>query len=498
MNLPDRRTLARRTALITLGQGAVKASQLIAAVVLVRLLSPESWTKVALVLSIYLAATTLGAMNLQHGIIYFLPRVETHQQRALVLQTAGVIATCGVLIAVGLAVAAPWVGGSTFEARTWLPLLGLAIAIELPSVCVPAAFIATDRLGLAAAWDIAMTVVLLTCLVLPAVMGYGVAAIVIGLLVSAIVRLLAFGCVMFTFFSGRPKGLPKGTLVAQLKFALPLGLTIAASVLNRTVDKWLVAWMHPERLGVYTVAAQEIPLLAVLPYAGGAAVVTLVVEAFHRGDLEFARQAWLRQTAAMSLVVVPLSMGLIVVGREVIGLAFTGDYLAGVLPFQLFTAITLHRVAEYGLVLRAAGRGRALVRSAVVLLTANLVLAGIGAALGGMVGASIGTLTANALAWWYVLGQVADAFDSSRRESFAWATWFGAIAAALIAAVVASVLGTVLADTTLSMLVVKGCVFAVTYVGLIRVASVGRVIESLRLRYRDVVRHREVEGALTS
>jgi O-antigen/teichoic acid export membrane protein len=292
-----------------------------------------------------------------------------------------------------------------------------------------------------------------------------------GIAIAAGVRLGAFLIVLARSFEGGLTTLPAGTLRRQLAYGLPLGLTLATSVLNRSVDKWLVAFFRPHDLGVYTVAAQEIPLLAVLPYAGGAAVVAMVVDAFRRGDRRVAHAAWLRQTSSMSLVVVPLSIGLIVVASEVFGLAFSPEYGRAVVSFQLFTAITTHRVAEYGLVLRAAGRTSALWRSALVLLAANTVCASIGVVAGGMIGASVGTLIANGIAWWYVIGQMSDAFGVRRREAFAWSAWCAALLASGVGAAGAFLVGDLIGGALLGRLIVKLAVFSGITVGLLRLQT---------------------------
>jgi O-antigen/teichoic acid export membrane protein len=449
---------------------------LVLAIVLVRLLAPSEWNTVAHLLTIHLAVVMLGSLNLQHGILFFLPRVGRHRSRALVAQTAGVIAIVGVLVAIALGIAGGRLHGGTLDAGRWLPWLGLAVALELPTVCAPTAFIAADRIRAAACWDLLTTVVLLTAVVVPTVTGLGVAGVVGGIVFSAAVRAVAFAVVLMTCFDGPLAGLPPGTLASQIHYGLPLGLTIGASVLNRSVDKWLVALWHPSDVGVYAVAAQEIPLLAVLPYAAGAAMAAAVAESFHTGDKRSAHRAWLTQTATMSMVVVPVSMGLILVAPELMSIVFTDEMSAGVLPFRIFTAITLHRVAEYGLVLRAAGHTSDLLRAAVVLLASNVVLAGIGAATWGMAGASMGTLAANMIAWWFVLTRLAVVFGTTTAKTFPWQVWGRSLAISVGAAMLASVFADVVgAESPITRLAIVSGAFALAVVAAGRVSGLARL-----------------------
>ena len=57
---------------------------------------------------------------------------------------------------------------------------------------------------------------------------------------------------------------------------------------------------------MYSVVAQEIPILAVLPYAGGAALASALVCAFRAATCALARTHWLHLTSRMSRIVVPL------------------------------------------------------------------------------------------------------------------------------------------------------------------------------------------------
>jgi len=461
---PAPMSLRRRSAVIAAGQATVKASQVVIAVVLVRLLSPAEWSSVALLLSVYLAAITLGSLNLQQSLLFFLPRLEPTQHRRLVVRTAGVMAATGSLIAAGILIIDPWGAAQTAALTMVAPLIAVAIAIEIPTAAGPTALLSIDRLTGAACWDILATITLVGCVVAPAALGWGLRGIAQGIVVAACLKAVMFGAVVRRAFPPSSHTLPPGLLRRQLGYALPLGLTIGASVLNRSVDKWLVAVFDPANLGIYAVAAQEIPLLAVLPYAGGAAVVTMLVDAFRRGDHGDARALWLHQTGAMSSIVVPLSAGLVLLAPELMNLVFTPEYVTGVLPFQLFTIITIHRVAEYGMVLRAADRTRDLLTSALVLLGSNLVLAGVGAWRWGMVGASLGTLVANAFAWWFVLTRVARAFGTGVWQSFAWRPWMSCVAVSAGACLAASLVARPFHTDALVSAAVKTATFALLVV----------------------------------
>ncbi len=436
---------ARNTGLIAVGQTAVKATQLILAILLVRLMSPEEWNEAAFLLSIYLAGTTIGTLNLHHGIVFFLPRVDQDKRRNLVLQNVRLLLGIGALITVGLIAARPALSGGQLGDGDILPWLGLAITLELPAACIGMTMIGLERYEAVAAWDLVGTALVLSAAIIPVAAGYGVDGLVIGLLAAGAIRFAAGLWVLYRSLPGTRGGLGRDVLIDQLRYGIPLGATIAVAILNRLIDKWFIAAFRSEDFGVYAVAAQEVPLLAVLPYAGGAALVTKLVGAFHDDDRGAAHRHWLQLTGTMSLLVAPLGIGLILVAPDLVPAIFGDEFDRGVLPFQIFTAITVHRVAEYGMLLRAAGCTRELLHVASVTLGANVVLAGVGAWLGGMTGSAIGTLAASALGWWVALHHIGRVLDVPFRRAFPWRRWISSVlvsaAAALVAFGVARTLG---------------------------------------------------------
>lgn len=450
--------LVRRIGLLTVGQAAVKTTQLVLAVVLVRILSPAEWNETAFLLSIYLAGTVIGSLHLHHGLVFVLPRIDGNERRSLVMRNIAILLAVGALIALALTLAAPLVSGGRLGSASHLPWLGLAIALELPAGCIAMTFIAGEHFGPAALWDVAGAALLIGATVFGASTGAGVGGVVGGLLIAGAVRLLA-GLLCVANLLPRGGSPPTSVLVRQLLYSVPLGLTVAVSMLNRLVDKWFVAVFDTGNFGVYAVAANEVPLLAVLPYAGGTALTTALIGAFQRGEIAVARAHWLHLTMTMSAIVVPLGTAIILIAPEMLTSVFTADFRAGVVPFQLFTLVTLHRVAEYGMLLRAAGRTRPLLAVASVTLATNAVLAGLGAWLGGMTGASIGTVLASGIGWWVAIRYIATALEVPVRDAFAWQTWLGCVAWSAFAALTAQIATDLIAGGTSARISTKLIVF---------------------------------------
>lgn len=433
----------RATVAITVGQSTVKASQLFLAVALVRVMSLDDWNQAALLLTIHLAAVTFGGLGLQQSLLFFIAQPSASSRRVL-QRTAALVGGCGVVIGAGLWFTSSVIG-SRWSIGSAVGWLGVAVAIELPTTCAQPALVALGRFRVAALWDIAGTVITVVTVVVGA-SARGVDGLVAALVASAVVRFVAFGALVRSLplptSAGRSTvSVTSAGLRLQITHAIPLGLTLATGVLTRVVDKWFIALFQPGEVGRYAIAAQEVPLLAVVPYAGTAAVAGRIVEASRVGSNRAAHRIWFAQTESMCRLVIPLTVGVMLVAPHLVPIVTNSADPALVSAFLLFTAITLHRVAEYGVFLRAVGRPHDVLSSAVLLLVCNAAFAGFGAWRWGVVGSAVGTLLSNVVAWVWVVGRIAVASSVGWIEAFPWRPWIVAVTTGCLAAVVARAIG---------------------------------------------------------
>ena len=426
--------LWRRIGWLTLGEGVARTGQVLSAILLVRFLAPSAWNIIALGLSVYLVAVTIGSLNLEHSILFFLPQLTQHQTNRLLHQTVNLLRLSGFVCGAGIVL----VQASTGVLGTMgiAVCLACAVACELPTVVMTPTFIARGEERYASMWGSSHALIQFLALMIPTLCGFGATGIAYGLAASGLIRLTTFTVVFGRYVNGEHVHTP-GLLKRQLYFCAPLGVALAAGVLTRSIDKWLVAWHEPLKVGIYSIAAFEVPILAVLPYAGGAAIAVSMVTMFHNDQVSSAHSVWWNQARMMSFVVVPLTVGLVVIAPELFEVLFSHSYRTSVLPFQIFTLIGLHRVTEYGAVLRAAGRSVEIVYSSLILLGSNLVFGYIGLQVHGLVGLTMGSVIAFSVAWVWILSRLKNVFDVSMRHVFPWSAWGSSVVISCVTAAVA-------------------------------------------------------------
>jgi O-antigen/teichoic acid export membrane protein len=187
------------------------------------------------------------------------------------------------------------------------------------------------------------------------------------------------------------------------------------------VDKYAVEFMlGAETLALYSVAAFELPLVTMIPYAIGAVMQVRYVRLYAGGDREGLRSLWYQTVEKTMVLVVPLAVVTIVMAPDLIALAYAPEYAVAVPPFQIFTLVLLHRVAAYGPMLQATNQQRLLIVSSMLIVISNLAMQYPMTKLFGINGPAIATAFANVPAWLFVLSRIGHALGGGIRISLPW------------------------------------------------------------------------------
>ncbi|NBC04909.1 MAG: oligosaccharide flippase family protein [Bacteroidetes bacterium] len=196
----------------------------------------------------------------------------------------------------------------------------------------------------------------------------------------------------------------------QVNFSLPLGLSALVNKINRFVDKFVVSILLPvAAYAEYTIGAQEVPIIRVIPFAVGSVLISRYVEFQLESKKEELLELWYKGIQKVSLLVVPLTILSIIVASDLIAIIAESEgtsYRNAVLPFQIYNLIVLVRVTHYGSILQAFGDTRGVFYLSINLVVANLILSIPLTMLYGINGTALGTLLANLYNWYITLRRI--------------------------------------------------------------------------------------------
>lgn len=458
--------LFKRAAVVAGGNSAVSAVDMFLGLALVAWLPAETWNEAAVILMIFGTCRSLGQLGIQEGIYFFYSRTPADQRRSLVAQTMLMLATTGSVLALGIQTLPHWLAAVTPNIAQTLPLLSLAVLCELPAACTSQVLIAAERPTWASAYQTTTGVVNTACVAGPLVLGWGPMGLATGMLVNSSLRLFLLIVLSLRAVPGGRWVISWAAIWEQVQFTVPLALSVASSVLNRYIDKWIVSFYEPESVGIYTFAATELPFVTAMGYALAAVLSTRMTYAFQVHDPALALRYWLAASARGSLVVVPLTVGILLVVPEIVELAFEPAYLAAVAPFQIYNLILLQRVMGWGMVLRSAGKPKWLWFLGFNLLGLNTLFSWVFTAHYGIVGAAAGTLLATALNLILTFVMFSRVLQVPWTKVFPWG-YYGRILVTSVGAALAARWVAQFAETGLAHLLVELAVYASAALGLL-------------------------------
>ncbi len=381
---PERR-LSQQVGVVVAARITSTLVDIATAVATARLLSKTDFAVLSYLLVLYQVLRYLAMMGFPDSVFYFFERLSGSARRAFCLQTFLVLAATaagagGLLLlsahAVPHLVSGEWTGGNVQDLQRFLPWLALVAVLEIPTWPAMNVLLASGRHRHAALYEVLFSVLTFAGLIGPLALGYSLRYALIGLAVYAAVRLLVSVTWVSLVLPASTGERHRGLLRDQIRFAIPLGSSLLVNRMNRYADKLVVgAMLTPAALAEYNIASQEIPLVAVLPYAVGTVLITRYVRLVKDDRRRELLELWYQGIRKMSLFVVPVTVLLIAIAPEAIPLVFGREnYEASIRPFQICTTVLLLRVASFSSILQSFGDTRAVLWVALSRFAGNVVL----------------------------------------------------------------------------------------------------------------------------
>jgi len=446
-------------------------------IVLVRILTKDAIAVIGFMLLMHQMARNFATFGFPESIFYYFEKVNPASRRSFAVQTIAVLGALGVLaglLMIGLSFAAPWL------LRTWsaenmallqwlLPFFALVAALEIPTWPINNILLALDRQKHAAWYQIVMSTTMFFALVGPVIVGLGVEVAVYGLAGYAVFRFVVSAIWFQAVLPGPSEPLPKGTLRQQARFSIPLGINAFTARLNRYIDKFVVSiLLSAAAFADYQVGGQEIPLITAIPYAVGSVFISRYVSYQLAGKRQALIDLWYRGVEGVALIVVPVAVLTIAVAHDIITLVFGQRYAPAVIPFQIYTVILLHRVAQYGAMLQAFADTATILKFTVVILVCNLALSIPLTLVLGISGTALATLISAGVGWILYLRRIGHHLETGLAKVLPWRIYLRVLVVAGVAGVAAWALRFTALESLpqVAALAVTVVVFGALYAGL--------------------------------
>jgi O-antigen/teichoic acid export membrane protein len=345
--------------------------------VLARLLTREHYGLYQQVWLVYNTVLPFMMMGLPGGVTYFVPQEDLRGQKAVFINTVGVLAIGGLITGVGTFLFANTIAGlfagaelaDLLRAFFWYPM------VSFPLLAVDVFLIATHRARISAGLAVLSALLQFAAITIPVWLGYDLIFVITVLTVVTFGKLLMFQYIIFEGHKGAPSSWDISLLRRQLSYSLPLGLASVLGSLALHADKLVVAgYFTPDRFALYEVGARELPFVGIVTGSIMAVLTPEFVRLFSRQRHSQLLELWHAGTMRVAILFLPATGFLFVAAPDLIPLLFSDRYLESVGIFQITLLLLPIRATQYGALLMAAGRSRLVLGGSALAVVLKVVL----------------------------------------------------------------------------------------------------------------------------
>jgi O-antigen/teichoic acid export membrane protein len=411
-------SLSEKTGVVVFARIITTVVDMAIAIATLQLLSKSDLAVVGYLLMVHEVARNLATLGFPESVFYYFERVTKNARKAFVMQTTGILLLTGILAGgVILIVAwfAPallngWEISSIDTVQGLLPFIALVTVLEVPTWPVTNILLAADKQKQSSWYEMITSALTFACLIGPLALGYSLTVAVSGLVLYGIIRFVgSFIWIMMVL----PERLEKDSgipLKEQFSFSIPLGFSSLVNKINRNIDKFVVSiLLTSAAYAEYYVAAQEVPIIRVIPFAVGSVLISRYVSFELESKKDELLDLWYKGIEKVSLLVLPLTIMTIVIAPDLVSLIAESEgtsYANAVIPFQIYNMIILVRVTHYGSILQAFGDTKGVMYLSINLVVANIILSVPLTMWLGITGTALATFIANIYNWYIMLRRI--------------------------------------------------------------------------------------------
>ena len=475
--------------LLVTGRAVGLAASFAIGIVLARVFDPADFGTYKQFFLIYATLYGLVQLGMAESLYYFVPRKPGDTGRyvanaMLTLAVAGGL--CLTALYAGRFAIARWLSNTAIA--DYMPLLGLVLTLTLVATVFEIVMISRKRHARAAVTYAASDIARTLLFILPALAVGSVGAVFVGAATFAAIRLLVVVASFWKEF-GRQFRIDLSLWRDQLGYALPFALAVGVEIIQLNFHQYVVASnVDAATFAIYAVGCLQIPLVDLIVTSNVNILMVRMGEAATHGPQGAqvgnespgavatpppALTLWHDTVCRLAFLLVPLSVFLVVMARQVIVGLFTSTYEASVPIFTMWAlAAVLPPMFAVSGVLRVYAQTRFLLFMNVFRLALVAVSIGWFMSAFGLPGAVLVTFLCSMIVQLFGVVRIAALMRVGVRNALPWQRLAGISIRAGAAALPAWWIAQHMAIPPLAVLFIAGLVYAAAYFGLSYLAAI--------------------------
>lgn len=355
------RSLSNEVGILTLGRVLTYAIMFIVPLVNVRTLSVEEYGYYRQFWLIFETLSPIIILGFSRSLLYYFPRLESRQDKAIYLTQTIAILTLGSIVAMALyALMGRHLGeGLGAATRGFYWRLSVFTLFMVVTDYMEVLFVAQRRpiaqsIYHGTVWGMQALVVIAA-----SYWSRDVSTIIWALTIFALARFLFGIAYTNVHFPLSPRGVSIRSIREQASFAIPVGLAGIALLLVAQTDKFIITrFLGREAFAIYSVGAFQVPLANIIQTSIGNVTFPLMAKYQKAGDLAAMRQLWRRSILKTAILFLPIFVFLEITARPFITILFTEKYADATPVFMIYMLLFLRSSIETGAIIQAFNRTR--------------------------------------------------------------------------------------------------------------------------------------------
>ena len=430
----EAKEITRPAALLVTGRVVGLVASFGIGIVLARLFAPATFGTYKQFFLLYGTLYGLAQLGMAESLYYFVPRNAARMPRYVcnALLTLGVagLACLGALYAWRTQIAG-WLTNPGLA--DYMVLAGLFLTFMLMSTVLEIVMVSRKKHMMAAVTYACSDIIRTLFFIAPAFLFVSLRAVFIGATAFAALRVLLVVVAIWRQY-GREFRVDLGLWREQLAYALPFALAVGVEVIQQNYHQYVVASMFDAAtFAMYAVGCLQIPLVDMIMTSTVNVMMVKMAEDQLHGEATVA--LWHETICRLAFLMVPLSVFLFVVARELIVALYTATYAASVPIFMVWALTILPSIFAVNAVLRVFAQTRFLLVMNLMRLAMVAVLIGWFLSTFGMSGAVLVTLVSTLLVNLVGVGRIAHLLHLPFSRTLPWTRLGGIFVRAGVAAV---------------------------------------------------------------
>jgi O-antigen/teichoic acid export membrane protein len=456
--------ITRPAALLVTGRVIGLVASFAIGIVLARMFAPATFGTYKQFFLLYGTLYGLAQLGMAESLYYFVPRHTSRTPRyvcnALITLAGAGLASLTALYIWRTQIAQRLTNAALAD---YMGLAGLFLTFMLMSTVLEIVMVSRKKHLMAAITYACSDVVRTLFFVVPAFVFLNLHAVFVGATAFAALRVVLVVVAIWRQY-GREFRVDFGLWKEQLAYALPFALAVGVEVIQQNYHQYVVASnFDAATFAIYAVGCLQIPLVDMIMTSTVNVMMVKMAEDANHGPATVA--LWHETICRLAFLMVPLSVFLFVIARDLIVTLYTTTYSASVPIFMVWALTILPSIFAVNAVLRVFAQTRFLLVMNLMRLAMVALLIGWFLSTFGMSGAVLVTLVSTTLVNLVGVARIAHLLRLSFHEALPWSRLGGVFLRACVAAVPVIWIAREWAPHPIVALAASGVAYAMVYFG---------------------------------